>query len=147
MCVCVGVRVCVCARVYISLSRSLSLSLSLSECAISDADIFTCLSSIFQKFRWKYWMVPYYFRNLIQNGPKTPRKDQSRERPNTFLTTTVVSIHSRKISREYFNILKALRNILKLSPKIFHNSSEQGDACCEIFHGALTVRVKRKTSL
>ena len=38
-------------------------------------------------------MVPYYTRNMLQNGLKTPKNIQSKGKPNTFfslVTTTVI---------------------------------------------------------
>ena len=60
--------------------------------------------------------IPYYLRNIVQNGPKTPKNEQSRGRPNTLLglvTTKVLLRHSFKISRECSTFLKALINIPK----------------------------------
>ena len=37
-----------------------------------------------QTFIWKCEMVPYYLRNMLQNGSKTTRNIQSRVRSNKF---------------------------------------------------------------
>ena len=55
---------------------------------------------------------------------KTPKNVQSRGKTNTFLglvTTTVISRHSCKMSRECFKFFKTLSNIPKIDPKILHN--------------------------
>ena len=75
-------------------------------CVIVHADIFTYLSNVSQKFRSKCEMVSYFLKNISQNGPKTPKNDQTRGRPNVSLrlvTTTVISRHSYKISRECYS--------------------------------------------
>ena len=95
-------------------------------------------------------MILYYLRNIVQNVPKTLKNFQSKGRPDTFfslVTTTVISRHSCKISRECFRFLKTWMNMPKIDPKILHNASQHRDTCCKILLSTLTVRVIQKTSV
>ena len=50
----------------------------------------------------------------VQNGSKIPQNSQSRGRLNKVLSlviSTVISIHSYKISGEYFKFFETLRNL------------------------------------
>ena len=70
-------------------------------------------------------MAPYYLRYLVRNGSKTTKNVESGGRPNAFfcfVTTTIISKHSRKISRECFKLLCTSKNILKIDPNILHNA-------------------------
>ena len=67
---------------------------------------------------------------------KTPKNVQSRGKTNTFLglvTTTVISRHSCKMSRECFKFFKTLNNIPKIDPKILHNAPSRGIRAVNFF--------------
>ena len=78
---------------------------------------FTFRKRKIKKIQMKMLNGFYYLRNIVQNGPKTPKNFQSGGRPNTFfslVTTTVISRYSCKTSKECFKFLKTLRNISKI---------------------------------
>ena len=72
------------------------------------------------------YRISYYISKNVQSRGKT----------NTFLglvTTTVISRHSCKMSRECFKFLKTLNNIPKIDPKILHNAPSRGIRAVNFF--------------
>ena len=65
------------------------------------------------------------FEVLSTKWIKNNQKCQKRREANAFfcfVTTTIISKHSRKISRECFKLLYTSRSILKIDPNILHNA-------------------------
>ena len=78
---------------------------------------------------------------------KHKKHTQSWGRENTFLslvTTTVLSRHSWKISKDFFRFLEILRYTPKIRAIILHNAQNKG-ICLWIFLSILILRVTRKT--
>ena len=74
-------------------------------------------------------MVPYYFRNILQNGPKTPKNVQSRETTMSYVSHDMLKYtHNRP------------KNTLQNAPR-------QRDKYCKIFLSPLTVRLIEKTTV
>ena len=54
-------------------------------------------------------MVPYYLRNIVQNGSKSPKNVKGCGKVDikfSLVITTIISRHSWKISGESFKFLK-----------------------------------------
>ena len=118
--------ICICMYMCVSLSVCV-LFLMQIHLHISAANLKTSVGNV----RW----FPTNWGH-VQNVPQTPQNAQSRGKPDTFfslVTTTVISIHSCKVSRESFRFLKSLRNIPKIGPKVLHNVPSRGIRAAKFF--------------